>query len=83
MDPVLAGLHQHFTIHFWRIRKDTFSAAPKEPNEQKVDVWPHTIYREYLLMLLTIVLIFLWSVVQNAPLEAPAHPQLMNPQPRR
>lgn len=35
-------------VHFWRIRKDTFSAAPYAGGEEKLETWPHLIRREYL-----------------------------------
>ncbi|MBI4248404.1 MAG: cytochrome b N-terminal domain-containing protein [Elusimicrobia bacterium] len=70
--PLVAGALM--IVHFWRVRKDSFSAAPLEADEQKLDVWPHLIVREYLAAALTILAIFLWSVLQNAPLEELANP---------
>src|SRR5438067_3279050 len=44
--PLVVGVL--LILHFWRIRKDSFSAAPYVANEEKVDVWPHLIKREYI-----------------------------------
>ncbi|HVE14852.1 MAG TPA: cytochrome b N-terminal domain-containing protein, partial [Elusimicrobiota bacterium] len=70
--PLVAG--GLMMLHFWRVRKDTFSAAPRETAEDKYDVWPHLVVREYLAAAATILFIFLWSVLQNAPLETIATP---------
>jgi quinol-cytochrome oxidoreductase complex cytochrome b subunit len=63
-------------IHFWRIRKDTFSAAPMEKSEEKVDVWPHLVVREYIAAAFIIAFILAWSILQNAPLEEIANPNV-------
>lgn len=70
--PLVAGALM--MLHFWRVRKDTFSAAPRDPNEEKLDVWPHLVVREYLAAAGCVLFIFLWSVLQNAPLEELANP---------
>lgn len=70
--PLIAGILM--MVHFWRVRKDSFSAAPIEPNEEKVDVWPHLIVKEYLAAVIATVVILLWSMLQNAPLEEMANP---------
>ncbi|MBI2104782.1 MAG: cytochrome b N-terminal domain-containing protein [Candidatus Omnitrophica bacterium] len=56
-------------VHLWRVRKDSFSKQTGE----KVDVWPHLISREFLAALLITVILFVWSIVMNAPLEAEAN----------
>ncbi len=56
-------------VHLWRIRKDSFSKQTGE----KVDVWPHLVSREFLAALLVTVILFVWSMVLNAPLEAEAN----------
>ncbi|MBI2069136.1 MAG: cytochrome bc complex cytochrome b subunit [Elusimicrobia bacterium] len=61
-------------LHFWRIRKDSFSAAPLAPNEEKVEVWPNLVAREYVAAALTTVAILLWTLLMNAPLEEAANP---------
>jgi hypothetical protein len=72
--PVVVGTL--LILHFWRIRKDSFSAAPIAPNEEKVDVWPRLVTREYIAAAGCIVVIMLWSVLMNAPLEALANPNV-------
>ena len=56
-------------VHLWRVRKDSFSKQTGE----KVDVWPHLISREFLGALLMMVILFVWSLTMNAPLEAEAN----------
>ena len=56
-------------VHLWRVRKDSFSKQTGE----KVDVWPHLVSREFLGTLLTMVILFVWSMVMNAPLEGQAN----------
>ena len=56
-------------VHLWRVRKDSFSKQTGE----KVDVWPHLVSREFLATLLVTLILFVWSMVMNAPLEAEAN----------
>ena len=56
-------------VHLWRVRKDSFSKQTGE----KVDTWPHLISRELLASLLVLVILFVWSILLNAPLEAQAN----------
>jgi quinol-cytochrome oxidoreductase complex cytochrome b subunit len=72
--PFITGILM--IVHFWRIRKDGFSAAPL-PNEapnQKVEVWPNLVVREYIGAILMLVFLVAWSILQNAPLEGIADP---------
>lgn len=72
--PLVVGIL--LILHFWRVRKDSFSAAPYSANEEKVDVWPHLVKREYIGAAATTIFIMLWSILQNAPLEAIANPNV-------
>jgi quinol-cytochrome oxidoreductase complex cytochrome b subunit len=67
--PVFAGILM--IVHFWRIRKDGFSAAPLpgDAPEKKMEVWPNLIVREYLGAVLMLAFLIGWSVLVNAPLE--------------
>ncbi|MBI3996165.1 MAG: cytochrome b N-terminal domain-containing protein [Candidatus Omnitrophica bacterium] len=56
-------------VHLWRVRKDSFSKQTGE----KVDVWPHLVSREFLAALLVLIILFVWSLLMNAPLEAEAN----------
>jgi len=72
--PFLAGVFM--IVHFWRIRKDGFSAAPldlKDKNEEKVDVWPNLVVREYMMSILVIALLIALSIWVQAPLEEQAN----------
>jgi quinol-cytochrome oxidoreductase complex cytochrome b subunit len=74
--PFIAGILM--IVHFWRVRKDGFSAAPL-PNDQptnKVEVWPNLVVREYIGGILMLVLLVAWSILQNAPLESLADPNV-------
>ncbi len=74
--PFLAGVLM--IVHFWRIRKDGFSAAPLpgEPPEKKMEVWPNLVVREYIGAILMLIFLVGWSVLQNAPLEELANPNV-------
>jgi quinol-cytochrome oxidoreductase complex cytochrome b subunit len=72
--PLVVGIL--LILHFWRIRKDSFSAAPYQANEEKLDVWPNLVKREYIAACGTVLFIFLWSILQNAPLEVIANPNV-------
>jgi quinol-cytochrome oxidoreductase complex cytochrome b subunit len=54
-------------VHFWRVRKDGFSAAG---SEEKVDVWPHLVSREFLAAVVCLLVLVVWSIVIDAPLES-------------
>jgi quinol-cytochrome oxidoreductase complex cytochrome b subunit len=72
--PFIAGIFM--IVHFWRIRKDGFSAAPlpEDPPEKKLEVWPNLVVREYIGAVLMMIFLVAWSVLQNAPLEELANP---------
>jgi hypothetical protein len=75
--PVVAGALM--IVHFWRIRKDTFSGPPISPQElphDKVDTWPHLVVREYIGAIGCMIVISLWSLLQKAPLEEMANPSV-------
>lgn len=60
-------------VHFWRVRKDRFS-APLDPGKEKasaekVDVWPHLVSREFLALLVVLLALVAWSLAVDAPLE--------------
>ncbi len=57
-------------VHFWRVRKDGFSASGGE----KIDVWPHLVSREFLAAVSASLVLVVWSLVENAPLEPLADP---------
>ncbi|MBI4424159.1 MAG: cytochrome b N-terminal domain-containing protein, partial [Elusimicrobia bacterium] len=63
-------------LHFWRIRKDSFSAAPRDPAEQKIEVWPNLIVREYIAAVGCTLFITVWSILMDAPLETIANPNV-------
>jgi len=56
-------------VHLWRVRKDSFSVQTGE----KVDVWPHLVSRELLAAMLMTVILLVWSLLLNAPLESQAN----------
>jgi len=74
--PVLTGIL--IIVHFWRIRKDGFSAAtlPGDDPNKKVETWPNLIVREYIAAILVLVALLVWSILQNAPLEELANPNV-------
>jgi len=58
-------------VHFWRVRKDGFSASVAG---EKIDVWPHLVSREFLAALSALLVLVVWSVVLDAPLQPLADP---------
>jgi quinol-cytochrome oxidoreductase complex cytochrome b subunit len=72
--PFITGVFM--IIHFWRIRKDGFSAAPidNEPPQQKIETWPNLVVREYMGAILMLIFLVAWSLLMNAPLEGIADP---------
>ena len=56
-------------VHLWRVRKDSFSRQTGE----KVDVWPHLVSREFMAALLATIILFVWSMAMQAPLEGMAN----------
>ena len=69
-------------VHFWRVRKDKFSAAPlpgvtgarPAATPAAVEVWPHLVVREFLAMVVALLFLHAWALWVNAPLEALASP---------
>jgi hypothetical protein len=59
-------------VHLWRVRKDAFS----KQTGPKVDTWPHLVRLEFLACLGTLVALFLWALLVNAPLEGVANPAI-------
>jgi hypothetical protein len=67
-DPALAKTHHRKTQPFQ-------SGWTKE-----LPVWPFLLRMEFLAMLIVTVVLFVWSITLNAPLEEPANPSItMNP----
>lgn len=67
-DPELAKTHHRTTFPFQK----------KWP--KLVHVWPYLLRIEFLVALILTVVLVVWSIVLNAPLEEPANPNLtMNP----
>ena len=67
-DPKLAKTH-HRKVEPWR---------PGWARE--IHVWPYLVRVEFLATLIVTVILFVWSITLNAPLEEPANPNLtMNP----
>ena len=67
--------------HFWRVRKGGGIMLPKNDDEKKmIEVYPHLVYREFIVALALIAVILLFSVFFNAPLLAKANPDIsINP----
>jgi len=65
-------------VHFWRVRKDGFSAAAYEGDEphKKLEAWPNLIVREYIGAILMLIFLIAWAILQNAPLEVMANPNV-------
>ena len=71
--PLLLGVL--IILHFWRVRKDGFSAAPYgEVTEPKLDTWPNLIKREYIAAAACLLVLMVWALLVNAPLDVIANP---------
>ena len=44
------------------------------PGDDKVHTWPHLVRAEFLMSIATILLLLVWSLLVDAPLEEPANP---------
>lgn len=84
--PVILVLLLPF--HFWRTRKAGGLVIPRTVNEEAdskpnmVPTIPDLVLREGVVALVLIALIFIYSIVFNAPLESPANPG-MSPNPAK
>jgi Cytochrome b(C-terminal)/b6/petD len=67
-DPQLAKTHHRKTL-------------PWRPGwAREVHVWPYLVRVEFLAAIIVTIILFVWSILINAPLEEPANPNLtMNP----
>ena len=67
-DPKLAKTHHRKTL-------------PWKPHwARELHVWPYLLRIEFLAVIIVTVVLFVWSITLNAPLEEPANPNLtMNP----
>ena len=74
--PFITGILM--IVHFWRVRKDGFSAAAYEKDEpyKKLETWPNLIVREYIGAILMLIVLVAWAILQNAPLEVIANPNV-------
>ncbi len=45
-----------------------------EETKDKLMVWPHLVYTEFICLILISVLLIVWSIVVQAPIEQPANP---------
>lgn len=67
-DPAMAKTHH----------RKTFPFRPEWARE--VHVWPFLLKVEFLATIIVTIILFIWSITLNAPLEEPANPSLtMNP----
>ncbi len=67
-DPQLAKTH-HRKVQPWR-----------PGSAREIHVWPYLVRVEFLAALIVTIILFVWSITLNAPLEEPANPNLtMNP----
>ena len=67
-DPELAKTHHRTTYPY------------KKGWPKTVQVWPHLLKREFLAMVIVTIILIVWSICLDAPLEDPANPNLtMNP----
>ena len=76
------GMLAIISFHFWRVRKDGGVVIPRAPGEEverkitRVVTIPHLVVRELVVALVLIVLLLVWAMWINAPLEELANPDL-------
>jgi hypothetical protein len=46
----------------------------RKPTDDKIHTWPHLVRSEFLCALLITLLLVVWSLLVDAPLEEPANP---------
>ena len=67
-DPALAKTHHRKTL-------------PWRPGwARELHVWPYLVRIEFLAAVIVTVILFVWSILINAPLEEPANPNLLEGQ---
>ncbi len=67
-DPAMAKVHHRKVQEF------------EEGWDEQVHVWPYLLRIEFLVALIVLAILLVWSITLNAPLEEPANPSLtMNP----
>jgi hypothetical protein len=60
-----------------KARKNDLGEIPEEAKlDDKVQVWPYLVRVEFIGMLVVLLILVVWSVFINAPLEQPANPAL-------
>jgi quinol-cytochrome oxidoreductase complex cytochrome b subunit len=68
------------SLHFWRVRKDGGLTLPRRLSEpagakmERVTTIPHLVRRELAYAMVALALLFTWSMLVSAPLEAIANP---------
>ncbi len=70
------------SVHFWLVRKSGGVALPAGTDKKMTDVNPHLVYKEIVVALILLLVIFLFSVFVDAPLLEKAKP-LVSPNPSR
>lgn len=70
------------SIHFWLVRKAGGVALPPAENIKKVDTHPHLVYKEVVVALALLLILFLFSIFVDAPLLEKAKP-MINPNPSK
>jgi Cytochrome b(C-terminal)/b6/petD len=67
-----------YSILAWtKARKNDLGEIPEEARlDDKVQVWPYLVRVEFIAMLVVLLILVVWSVFINAPLEEPANPAL-------
>ncbi len=70
------------SVHFWLIRKSKGVTVQNSEDREMVPVNPDLIYREILVALILIIVIFFFSMLIDAPLQGKANP-LVSPNPSK
>lgn len=70
-----------FGLFVVKVRKNDRQEIPEEARmDDKVQVWPYLVRLEFLMTIAIMVILVVWSIVIDAPLEEPANPaQTPNP----
>jgi quinol-cytochrome oxidoreductase complex cytochrome b subunit len=70
------------SVHFWLVRKSGGVTLPAGAEKKMVDTHPHLVYKEIVVALILLLVLFLFSVFADAPLLEKAKP-LVSPNPSR
>ena len=65
-------------IVHWPLSKETHLAKEKDSHvsEDELPTWPYLVRKEFLAAIIVTIILLVWSIALNAPLEDPSDPSV-------